>query len=199
MEMSTVKNVAIVALLLGTAYLAYVNRKQLLRILRPQPEKKPKRRKRETGNAMTEVCKFFLMYADNFQGLLETMYKASVGTISVERKRNVLREWDIRMKNIAQIPMGLKSWWSTVIADCETSSDKKLQGRTQQVIQMIQSCGIVRDEHTEIVAQDDTCMYYENSSGNKLVAGQKLRIESPCWYLPGTPVRIIEKGYCEII
>ena len=197
MDMSTAKNVAIVALLLGTAYLAYVNRKQLLRILRPRQEKKPKRR--ETGNAMTEVCQAFLMYADNFQGLLETMYKASVGAISEERKRNVLREWDIRMKNISQIPIGLKSWWSTVIVDCETLSDKELQERAQQVVQMILSCGIVRDEQTEMVAQEDTSMYYENSDGCKLVAGQKLRIESPCWYLPGNPVRIIEKGYCGMI
>ena len=195
--MSTAKNVVIVALLLGTAYLAYVNRKQLLRILRPQQEKKPKRR--ETGNAMTEVCQAFLIYADNFQGLLETMFKASVGAISEERTRNVLREWDIRMKNIAQTPIGLKSWWSTVIIDCETLTDKELQGRARQIIQMILSCGIVRDEQTEIVAQEDTCLFYENSDGSKLVTGQKLSIESPCWYLPGNPARIIEKGYCEMI
>ena len=199
MDMSTAKNVAIVALLLGTAYLAYVNRKQLLRILRPQQEKKPKRSARETGSAMTEVCQAFLMYADNFQGLLETMYKASVGAISEERKRNVLSEWDIRMKNIAQIPIGMKSWWSTVIADSETLTDKTLQERAQQVIQMILSCGIVRDEKTEMVSQEETCMYYENSDGSQLVAGQKMRIESPCWYLPGNPVRIIEKGYCVMI
>lgn len=197
MDMSTAKNVVIVALLLGTAYLAYVNRKQLLRILRPQQEKKPKRR--ETGNAMTEVCQAFLIYADNFQGLLETMFKASVGAISEERTRNVLREWDIRMKNIAQTPIGLKSWWSTVIIDCETLTDKELQGRARQIIQMILSCGIVRDEQTEIVAQEDTCLFYENSDGSKLVTGQKLSIESPCWYLPGNPARIIEKGYCEMI
>lgn len=197
MDMSTAKNVAIVALLLGTAYLAYVNRKQLLRILRPQQEKKPKRR--ETGNAMTEVCQAFLMYADNFQGLLETMYKASVGVISEERKRNVLREWDIRMKNIAQAPIGLKSWWSTVIADCETMSDKELLERAQQIIQIIQSCGIVRDDRSEIVAEEDTGIYYQHATGNKLISGQTLRIESPCWYLPCKPVRIIEKGYCEIL
>lgn len=199
MDMSTAKNVAIVALLLGTAYIAYVNRKQLLRILRPQQEKKPKRREHETGDAMNEVGRAFLMYADNFQGLLETMYKASVGAISEERTRNVLREWDIRMKNIAQAPIGLKSWWATVIVDSETLTDKELQGRAKQVIQMILSCGIVRDEQTEMVAQEDTCLYYENSVGSKLVAGQELRIESPCWYLPGNPARIIEKGYCEII
>ncbi len=199
MDMSTAKNVAIVALLLGTAYLAYVNRKQLLRILRPQQEKKPKRRERVTGNAMNEVGQVFLMYVDNFQDLLETMYKASVGAISEERTRNVLREWDIRMKNIAQAPIGLKSWWSTVIVDSETLTDKERQGRAKLVVQMILSCGIVRDEQTEMVAQEDTCMYYENSDGSKLVAGQKLQIESPCWYLPGNPVRIIEKGYCEMI
>lgn len=198
MDMSTAKNVAIVALLLGTAYLAYVNRKQLLRILRPQQEKKPKRGERGTVNAMTEVCQAFLMYADNFQGLFETMYKTSVGAISEERKRNVLKEWDIRMKNIAQAPIGLKSWWSTVIAGCETLTDKELQERAHQIMQMIQSCSIVRDNRKEIVAEEDTGMYYQHSDGNLLMAGQELRVETPCWYLPGNPLRIIEKGYCGI-
>jgi len=199
MDMSTAKNVAIFALLLGTAYLAYVNRKQLFRILRPQLKKKPKRRERETGNAMAEVCQAFLMYADNFQGLFETMYKASVGAISEERKMNVLREWDIRMKNIAQAPIGLKSWWSTVVANIESLTNDDLQERAIQVINMIKSCRIIRDDRKEIFANEDTSMFYQNQDGKTWKVGQRLQVDSPCWYMQSNPVRIIEKGYCEIL
>lgn len=191
--------IVIVILLSGTAYLVYVNRNHLLKILQPSHKKKLKSSDRNTGNAMIEVCQDFLMYADSFQGIFETMYKASLGVISHERLCNVLKEWDIRMGNIGQAPFCLKSWWATVITDCETLSNKELQERAQLVIQMIQLCNIIRDDQIEIVAKDDTNLYYQDSSGNQFESGQKLRIESPCWYLNGNPIRIIDKGYCEIV
>ena len=197
--MSTAKNVVIVAVLLGTAYLAYTNRERLLGILRPERKKKPERREMGTRNAMTEVCQAFLMYANDFQGVYEPMYQASVGAISFERMRNVLKEWNIRMGNIGQPPISLKSWWSTMVADCDTLSAKELQGRCQQVVQMIQAGGIIRDGQTEIVAKTDTGMYYQESNNSSIESGQRLRVESPCWYLASNPVRIVEKGYCEII
>lgn len=197
MEMSTVKNVTIVALLLGAAYLAYANRRRLMRLLRSQQRQKPMRQFK-AGDAMTAVCQAFLLYADNFQGLFEPMYKASLGTISRERMCNVLKEWDIRMGSIAQTPICLRSWWATVISHIDALTDKDLQGRAQIVVQMIRLCGIVRDDRTEIEVKDDTGMFYQQSEGGKMLAGQKLRIESPCWYLPGMPIRIIEKGYCGI-
>lgn len=199
MDMSTVKNVAIVALVLGTAYIAYANRKRLLKLLVFGKDKKPMKREKETSNAMTEVCQAFLMYADNFQGLFETMYKASIGSISHERMRNVLQEWDIRMGNIAQAPIGLRSWWATIIADSNQLTDRELQGRARNVAQMILSCGIVRDDRAEVVAAEDTGMYYQHIDGGKWNVGQKLSVESPSWYLPSNPVRIIEKGYCKIL
>lgn len=199
MDMSTVKNVAIVALVLGTAYIAYANRKRLLRLLVSEKSKKPNRRVKDTSDAMKEVCQAFLMYADNFQGLFETMYKASVGSISHERMKNALMEWDIRMSNIAQAPIGLRSWWATIIADSDNLMDKEMQDRARSVIQMIQSCGIVRDDRTEIVAAEDTGMYYQQADGEKWNVGHKLSVESPSWYLPSNPVRIIEKGYCKTL
>lgn len=198
MDMGTVKNVAIVALVLGTAYIAYTNRKRLLNFLSGRNEK-PRKREKETSNAMKEVCQAFLMYADNFQGLFETMYKASVGSISHERTRNILREWDIRMGNITQAPIGLTSWWATVIVDDDKLTDKELQNRAQGVVQMILSCGIVRDDRTEFMAVEDTGMYYQHIDGDKWNLGQKLCVESPSWYLPSNPVRIIEKGYCKTL
>lgn len=198
--MSTVKNAAIVAfLLLAIVYLAYVNRKWLLNLILPKKNKEPEGKAKKTWNAMTDVSESFLLYADSFQGLFGTMYKASVDAISYERKRNVLMEWDIRMGSQTQVPIGLKSWWSTVIANIDTSSDKELQDSAQSVIEMIRLSGIVRDKQTEIVAAENTGIYYQHSEGAKWNVGQKLRIESPCWYLPSNPVRIIEKGYCEIL
>lgn len=199
MDMSTAKNVVIVAVLLGTAYLAYANRGRLLGILRPERTKKPKRRETGTRNAMTEVCKAFLMYANDFQGVYEPMYQASVGAISFERMRNVLKEWNIRMGNIGQPPICLKSWWLTMVADCDMLTAKELQARCQQVIQMILASGIIRDDQTEIMAKTETGMYYQESNNSSIESGQRLRVESPCWYLPSNPVRIVEKGYCEII
>ena len=196
--MSTVKNVTIVALLLGVAYWTYANRRRLMRILKPGHVQK-QMRKGKASDAIMEVCQAFLLFADNFQGLFEPMYKASVGSISHERMSNVLIEWDIRMGGIAQAPICLRSWWAIVIANMGTLSDKELQGRARMVVQMIRLCGIVRDDRTEIEAGEDTALYYLQSEGGKMVTGQKLRIEAPCWYLPSTPVRIIEKGYCGIL
>lgn len=199
MDMSTAKNVAFAVFLLGTACLIFANRKRLRSFLQPEKKKKSQRSKKKTGNAMTEVCQTFLMYAENFQGLYEPMYRASIGAISQERMMNVLAEWDIRMNNIGQDAVCLKSWWATVITNCDRLSNLELQDRSRLVVEMIQSCGIIRDDLTEMVAKKDTGMYYHLSDGDRLLVGQQLRIESPCWYLPSCPVRVIEKGYCEII
>lgn len=196
--MSTVKNVAIVAILLGTAYFAYANRNRIVRILQSGKAKHPNGRV-NIGNAMTEVCAAFLMYADSFQGIFEPLYKASVGEVSFERMKNVLNEWDIRMGNIAQSPVCLKSWWATIIAEKNNLSEKELKERLQHVMKMILLCGIVRDNRTEIEAAEDTGIYYQTSDGVRLITGHKLHIESPCWYLESSPVRVIEKGYCEIL
>lgn len=198
MDMSTAKNLAIVAVLLGTAYLAYVNRKRLLRLLVLEQGKKLTR-KEYRHDAMTDVCKEFLMCADNFQGIFETMYKASVGSISPERIRNVLLEWNIRMGGIAQASISLRSWWATVIADFDNLSDEELRERAKRIVQMVLSSGIIRDDRKEMVAVQDTTMYYQNSDEGEWDMGQQLHIESPCWYLPSSPARIIEKGYCVII
>lgn len=194
MDMSTVKNAVFVLLLCGTAYTAYTNRKQLLRFFMRLRKRSPKK-----GNAMAQVSKSFLMYADNFQGLFETMYKASIGTISYERMRNVLREWDIRMGGIAQAPIVLRSWWAVVIADFDSLSDGELQERAKSVVRMILSSGIIRDERRELTASQDTVMFYQTSDEVGWKIGQTLCVESPCWYIQSNPVRIIEKGYCRIL
>lgn len=149
-------------------------------------------------NSMKEVCRYFLMYADSFQGLYETMYQVSVGSISTERMSNALIEWDVRMSSIAHIPTPLRSWWSTIIINHDHLSNLEMQKRACNLIEMIKSSGIIRDSQNEFIAQQDTNMYYQTSDGTTWSLGQKLCIDSPCWYLPSTPVRIIEKGYCEI-
>ena len=197
--MSTVKSVTIVAFLLGTCLLAYGNRKRLLKFLETKQGEKRMRGECNAGDAMAEVCRSFLMYADNFQGLFEPMYKASIGSISLERMRNVLMEWNIRMGNIGQAPISLKSWWATIIADFDNLLAPELQGLAESVVKMIFASGIVRDNKKDFVAEKDTNMFYQHPNGLIWNIGQKLRVESPCWFLSSIPVRIIEKGYCEII
>ena len=64
---------------------------------------------------------------------------------------------------------------------------------------MIKKCGIIRDDRKELIVREDTSMYYQQSNGVPLNIGKQIRVESPCWYLPTTPVRVLEKGYCEIV
>lgn len=199
MDMNAFKNLAIVAILCGTAFVLYRNREKLLVVFSgKRMDVSKKRRTPSLSNAMQEVCKAFLGYADNFQGLYEPLYKAARGTISQERKSNVLTEWNIRMNNISQPPIGLKSWWGTIVADWATLSDHQLQERAAQILEMIKACGIVRDDRNMLTAKSDTTLYYQNSEGKTWSVGQELVVESPCWYVQSNPVRIIEKGYCEI-
>lgn len=199
--MNTFKHVAIaatVAALAGVAY--YLCRDKIGNLFNQESEPEPPQKKKNNPeDAMKELGRAFLRYADNFQGLYEPMYKASIGAISFERMRNVLTEWDIRIGNIGNIPISLKSWWSTVWTDNGKISDEKLQERAQEVIRMISSSGIIRDDRTELTAEADTDRFYQPSSDEKWTEGQKLRVETPCWYIQTTPVRIIEKGYCIII
>lgn len=198
--MSTLKNLALLAVVCGSAYVLYRNRKTLLQLFtNRRADVNPKKDNQIISKAMQEVCQAFIVYADNFQGLYEPLYKASQGVISQERKYNLLTEWNIRMNNIMQIPIGLKSWWTTIVANLETLSDEELQKRATLVWEMIKSSGIIRDNRKELTAEDDTSMYYQNAEGKIWEVGQKLHIDSPCWYIQSTTVRVVEKGYCDII
>lgn len=199
METSTIKNILSAAVILGGACLVYVNRKKLYRLFTSHNTKEKAIHTNDKVDTMSDVYKSFIMYADTFQGLYEPMFKASIGKISQERIKNVLTEWNIRMTSIKNIPIGLRGWWSTVIENKDMLSYNELQARSQKVIDMIKNCGIIRDNQSELVAEDDTNLYYQHADGIVFKAGQKLCVESSCWYLPSTPVRIIEKGYCEIL
>ena len=195
MDMSTVKNLAIAIVLIGAVCLTYVNRGRLKKFLfrnsRESINGNP-----QTVNALKEVCQSFIMFADNFQGIYEPMFKASMGEISFERKKNVLIEWDIRINNIGKLPITLKGWWSTIIANLSSLPDDELQKRAILVIDMIKSCNIIRDKRTDLAVDETTLLYYQRSDGGALVIGQNVHVETPCWYLDSTPVRILEKGYC---
>lgn len=201
MDMSTIKNVAITtAIVFGGVFLLYANRKKLFGSLGKSKSKKNMvMSERKNDDAMAGVYKAYLMYADNFQGLYEPLYKASVGVISQERMINLLREWDIRMNRITNLPIELRGWWSTINADLDVLSYDELQMRSQNIMRMIEGCGIIRDNRAELVADEEVNLYYQNDDGVLLKIGQKLRVETPCWYLPCNPVRIIEKGYCEFL
>ena len=189
--MKTYKIIAL-SLLLGFVVF-YVLKKKMENQVDNQKGEGPNKK---TDMDPAEVRKAFLLDADNFQGIYEPLYKASQGIVSVERKRNVLREWDLRMRGVNR---PLKDWWTTVAVGLDTLTDDELKRRAQQVVAMLGQCGVVRDGRTELVAEADTSMYYQNVDGKVWSVGQRLRVESPCWYINCQPVRILEKGCCEIL
>ena len=201
MEMSTIKNIVTAAVVIGGVYLVYANRKRLQNLFGTRKNNTVNGRVggNDIVDPMSGVYKNFILYADIFQGLYEPMFKASVGSISQERIKNVFAEWNIRMKGIKNISIELRGWWSTIIDDKITLTSNELQKRAEQVVNMIENCCILRDERSELVADNNTNLYYQHVDGIMFEQGQKLRVESPCWYMPTNPVRIIEKGYCEFL
>lgn len=201
MEMSTIKNIVTAAVVIGGVYLVYANRKRLQNLFGTRKNNTVNGRvgSNDIVDPMSGVYKNFILYADIFQGLYEPMFKASVGSISQERIKNVFAEWNIRMKGINNISIELRGWWSTIIDDKITLTSNELQKRAEQVVNMIENCCILRDERSELVADNNTNLYYQHVDGIMFEQGQKLRVESPCWYMPTNPVRIIEKGYCEFL
>lgn len=153
----------------------------------------PKKLEHEVSS---EVCHAFLMYADNFRGLYETVHKASTGKISLERMQNVFTEWNIRMDNIPNMSTPLKCWWEDVFDGQKPLNKEELQLHLQGIVQMIESCGIIRDDRKELVVQEDTSLYYQSIDDEAWSIGQTRSVETPCWYLPCQPVRVLEKGYC---
>jgi len=197
MEESTLKNIVTIAAVFGGAWLVYANRHKLHDIF---VSRKSVRRKEVHGHdAMSDVRGSFVAYADIFQGLYEPMFKASVGEVSQERMKNVITEWDIRMNTIKNIPIGLRGWWSTIVDNKDALSYNELQVRAVNVMRMLEQSGIVRDSHSYLTADNETNRYYQHIDGVAFESGQKLHVESACWYMHGNPVRIIEKGYCEIV
>lgn len=196
--MSALKTLFTIAVMGGSAYLAYTHRDKILELIQtikksrcknPQIPEKP-------HAAIDEVCTAFLTYADRFEGLYEPLYKASLSSISQERMGNVLNEWRIRISSIGEsIPSCLKSWWISVAEEQGLS----LQERAQKIIGMVFSCRIVRDGRKEFTAQEDITRFYQEADGKPLGKGVRLRVVSPCWYVSGDPVRILEKGFCEIL
>lgn len=203
--MNIIKTLAISVIALGGACAAYFYRDRIAELITPKGDGKPQgkrpgnNRQGRPADALEEVCKAFSPYAENFEGLYEKLYKASEGLIPSERKRNVLTEWDIRMGNIGNAPACLKQWWMTVVADKDTLSDESLQDRAKRVLEMLHGCKIIRDDRKELTATGDTTRYYQCADGETWSVGQTLRVTVPCWYLPVSPTRILEKGYCEIL
>ena len=164
--MSTIKNILSATVLLGGACLVYANKDKLFRrFISHKPEEDKSSQEKGGTGVLKEVCQSFIMYSDVFQGLYEPMFKASLGRLSFERMRNVLTEWDIRVKSIGNAPVSLCEWWATVVADIDVLPNKEMQARAVMTMQMIDNCGIVRDNKTDFVADDETCRYYQHVDG----------------------------------
>ena len=195
--MSVLKPFITITVIAGATYVAYVYRDRIRKFILEMKDKlSQKEPEQPAPDPIQEVCKAFLPYANRFEGLYEPLVKASLATISEERAGNVLEEWRIRFSGIGpSAPSCLKSWWVSVAG----AHGLTPQERAGRILDMVFSCNIVRDGKKEFTAAADTILYYQEAGGKAWKEGDRLRVESPCWYVPGEPVRILEKGFCEII
>jgi hypothetical protein len=102
----------------------------------------------------------------------------------------------LRIQKVCRTSPELNSWWNVVVANLDSLDEKAIQARMGMIADLLQNGGIVRDNRSELVADDETSLYYMEVDDEVWSVGDKLKVDSPCWYLPTTPPRIIEKGYC---
>lgn len=178
----------------GSVYYIYVNRERIRRKLKDLCSK-------HNGCDLSDQVEMgafsaFLPYANDFDGLYEPLYKGAKGLRNKERMLNTFNEWSLRMRKVCIASPELYSWWNSVVADLDALDEKALQARLGVVLDMLQKVGIVRDSRSELIADKVTSLYYLEVDDETWSTGEKLVVDSPCWYLPTTPPRIIEKGYC---
>lgn len=193
-----IDNIFILAAIIGIVFLAFVYRKRYMamRITRARDKEKENS---VSATAIADVCSEFILFADIFRGIYEPMYKASKGMISHERIKNTFLEWNIRIESINKRYERIRSWLMAITEGIDSLSKEELQGRALQIMDMIGQCGIRRDNRTELICDEETGRYYDTHNGSTMKCGKQLRVESPSWYINSTPVRIIEKGFCETI
>lgn len=186
--------------LLGTiivcagAYYIYSRREQLKKKIINARQKRGKHTSIKEAEA--EVIKAYLPHANSFDGLYEPLYKGAKGLRNKERMLNTLNEWSIRMRSVARESPELRSWWDAVVSDVNNLDVETIQTRMNVVLALLKKGGVIRDSRSELVADEDTSLYYTEADDEIWSVGDKLKVDSPCWYLLTTPPRIIEKGYC---
>lgn len=198
MKDHNIDDIFIFVAIIGIVFLAFVYRKRYMAMRSTRAHDKEKEND-VNAIAIADVCSEFILFADIFRGIYEPMYKASKGMISHERIKNTFLEWNIRIESINKRYERLRCWLTAITEGIENLSMEELQGRALQIMDMIGQCGIRRDNRTELICDEDTGMYYDTHNESIMKCGKRLRVESPSWYINSTPVRIIEKGYCETI
>jgi len=178
----------------GSAYYLYVNRRQIKKKLKGLRSKE--HYIIALRHADDQVFNAFLPYANDFAGLYEPLFKGAKGLRNKERMLNTINEWSLRIQKVCRTSPELNSWWNVVVANLDSLDEKAIQARMGMIADLLQNGGIVRDNRSELVADDETSLYYMEVDDEVWSVGDKLKVDSPCWYLPTTPPRIIEKGYC---
>ena len=178
----------------GSAYYLYVNRKHLKKKLKGLCSEE--HQFVSLCHADEQVFNAFLPYANEFDGLYEPLFKGAKGLRNKERMLNTINEWSLRIKKVCRTSPELNSWWDSIVAHIDTLDEKAIQARMGMITDFLQNVGIVRDSRSELIADEETSLYYMEVDDEVWSVGDKLYIDSPCWYLPTTPPRIIEKGYC---
>lgn len=150
-------------------------------------------------NTSIIAYKEFEPHAENFEGLFEPIVKIVNNTFSKERIVNTLEEWDIRISNLPGNNTEIKKWWENEIYNgtpFNSVSRKSLIKKTKKIQHFLLGNGVIRDNRTNFTATSDMNIYYQTNDLEDLEIGEEYTIETPCWYIPYSPDRVIEQGYC---
>ena len=142
----------------------------------------------ETGPSERGTVSFpkksFVDNARKFTGSFEPLYNAVHNLdVSLEDKTNIYEDWSLRLKTICD---------DTVYAQwTKKMSLLQLSDRLAWLLQEIDSCGMVRDNRTVLVIDEDTVSHYADWNGAPIAIGDEVKVASAAWLLNGV---CIEKG-----
>ena len=119
-----------------------------------------------------------------FTGTFEPLYNAiHKPDFPLEDKANIYQDWCLRLKTVCNDVVYTR--WA------ENMTHLQITERLELLLQDIVSCGVVRDNRTYLVVDNETACRYIDWKGASLVVGDKLRIASASWSLHD---KCIEKG-----
>lgn len=126
----------------------------------------------------------FLNNVRKFTGSFEPLYNAvNTPNVSLEEKDHIYSDWCLRLQTVF-IDTDYAQW-------AKEMSSLALNDRLKWLLQEVISCGIVRDNRTEFIIDENNVCHYLNWDGTPVIIGDKVKAASAAWSLNG---ECIEKG-----
>lgn len=167
----------------GVIYLLDKNRERIIQILKPADVGD-----KDVKCVEQDVAFFpkdsFIRNVERFTGTFEPLYNAIYNSdVSLEDKTNVYEDWNLRLKTICDDTAYTK--WT------KKMSLLQIPDRLKLLLQEIVSCGVLRDNRTDLVIDENTVSRYIDWNSTPLAVGDEVKIASAAWLLNGV---CIEKG-----